>query len=433
MKRVSFTFVALMLTLVASGIPASAGVLAPIPRSRVVMVLTPYLSWSDITTETPTLRKIAEEGAIGNINVRNRNRASTSPGTTEQGALTFSAGAWAAMDVAAPSAYSVEEAYNEGTAAEAFARLTGLAPSGADIVFLGLPAVLRQSAAANTLDVVPGTLGGEIAAAGGTTAAIGNGDPGRDTHEVWHSRAAGIVAMDYDGLVPHGDLSSATLRDSILEPFGVATDVDLFMLEYADVERSIADTQGPALVVLDPGDLARAAAVEGITSPIQAEAQHTRAVQTIDALLQRVLETQPKDAILLVATPVEAEATGSVTGLAPLIAYGPEFSGYLTSSSTHRVGLTTNLDIAATVLAAFDIERPVQVLGNPIVSVASSDSLDERIAALVRSDATAVSIDSTKATVINGFIAITLGVLLASTFVLLRARRWHHGTAMRMA
>ncbi|MDO8987080.1 MAG: hypothetical protein Q7V14_02535, partial [Coriobacteriia bacterium] len=433
MKRISLTIAATMLALVVGVISASAGAPAAAPNSRVVMVLTPYLSWSDITTETPTLRRIAEQGAVANINVRNRNRASTYPGTAEQGALTFSAGAWAAMDDSAPSAYSVEEVYNEGTAAEAFARLTGLAPSGADIVFLGLPRVLRHSVATNTLDVVPGTLGGEIIAAGGTTAAIGNGDPGRDIREVWHNRAAALVAMDYNGLVPYGDLSSDTLRDSILEPFGVAMDVDLFMLEYADVERSIADTQGPALVVLDPGDLARAAAVEGITSPIQAEAQHTRAVITLDLLLERVLETLPQDAILLVATPVEAEAIGSVTGLAPLIAYGPGFSGYLTSSSTHRTGLTTNLDIAATVLSAFEIERPVQVLGNPIVSVASSDSLDERIAALVRSDATAVSIDATKSTVINGFIAITLGILLASTFVLLRARRWHHGTAMRMA
>lgn len=433
MKRVSLTVAAIMFALVAGVMPASAGVPTAAPRSRVVMILTPYLHWSDITTQTPTLRRIAEDGAVANINVRNRNQASRSPGTVEQGALTFSSGAWAAMDGSAPSAYSVEEPYNEGTAAEAFTRLTGLAPSGADIVFLGLPRVLRQSAAAGTLDVVPGTLGGEIVAAGGATAAVGNGDPGRDTREVWHSRAAAIVAMDYEGLVRYGDLSASTLRDSITEPGGVTTDVDQFMIEYADVELSLADTTGPSLVVLDPGDLARAAALEGITSPSQAAAQHDRAVMTVDLLLERVLDTLPSDALLLVATPVEAEAAGSVTGLAPLIAYGPGYTGFMTSSSTHRIGLTTNLDIAATVLAALDIDRPVQVLGNPIVSTATSESLDDRIAMLVRSDATAVTIDATRGTVINGFIAVTLGILLASTFVLLRARRWHHAVAMRMA
>lgn len=432
MKRVVLLVCVAALVLAAGVLPASGAEPAP-GTSRVVMVLTPYLRWSDITSATPELYRIASEGAIGNLNVRNRNRSATFPGTVEQGALTFSAGAWAAMDSGTPSAYSVDEAYDAGTAAEAFTRLTGRTPSGADIVFLGLPRVLRMSAAADSLDVVPGTLGGEIVAAGGVAAAIGNGDPGRGTREVWHARPAAIVAMDYDGLVRHGDVSADTLRDDITEPFGVATDVDRFMTQYADVEKSLEDSEGPTLVVLDPGDLTRAAAIEGITSPEESARQHARAVATVDKLLARVVDTLPDDALLMVVTPVQPEETGLVSGFGPIIAYGEGWTGYLESSSTQRTGLVTNLDISATVLGVLGIERPVQVLGNAMHADGSDASLEERVASLSRFETTAVSIDSAKAAVVNGFIVVTLAVLLISTVILLRARRWQHGTVRRAA
>ena len=432
MKRVALLMCSVALLMASAVVPA-AGRAAVDPASRVVLVMTPYLQWSDITTQTPALYALASEGAVGNINVRNRNRSATIPGTAEQGALTFSSGAWAAMDSAAPSAYSVNEPYNEGTAAEAFTRLTGMTPSGADIVFLGLPRVLRQSVAAATLDVVPGTLGGEIVAGGGVTAAIGNGDPGRDTREVWHSRPAGVAAIGYDGLVSYGDVSARTLRDDLAEPFGVATDIDLFMAQYADVERSIADTAGPAFIVLDPGDLTRAAGIESITSPQESMKQHARAVAAVDSIVGRVRETLPGDALLIVATPVEMEAVGSVTGLAPIIMYGRGTLGYLSSSSTQRAGLVTNLDMAASVLDVFGLTRPVQVLGNPMFADGSTAPLDERIETLVHIDATAVAIDAAKPAVANGFIAVTLLVLLASTVVLLRARRWTTSTVKRSA
>jgi len=433
MKRITAGVAAALVVLALSAGTVAAATEPSSTSSRVVIVLTPYLSWSDITTQTPALRSLASEGAVGNINVKNRNRAATFPGSAEQGALTLSSGAWAAMDFAVPSAYSVDEPYNEGTAAEAFTRLTGMAPSGADIVFLGLSRVLRQSAAANTLDVIPGTMGGEIVAAGGVTAAIGNGDPGRETREIWHSRPAGVTAMDYKGLVRYGDVSAATLRDDVTEPFGVATDVELFMAEYENVSRSVSDTTGPALVVLDPGDLTRSAGIESITSPTQSLAQHARAVATVDKIVAGILESLPSDAVLMVVTPAEAEAVGSVTGLAPMIVSGPGYTGYLGSSSTQRQGLVTNLDIAATVLGALGIDRPVQVLGNEIVADGSDAPLDERISYLTTADATAVAIDTAKPAVVNGFIGVTLFILIASTVLLLRARRWEQVMVKRSA
>ncbi len=433
MKRVTTYFATVLLVLAATVLPATAQTKPPAPVRRVVLVLAPYLQWSDITTATPNMAAIAEEGAVGNLNVRNRNRYATFPSTPEQGALTFSSGAWSAMDASAPSAYTVGEEYNEGTAAEAFTRLAGMPPSGADIVFLGLPRVLRQSAANNTLDVVPGTLGGEIVSAGGATAAIGNGDPGRDAHEAWRSRAAAVAAMDYDGLVRYGDVSGQMLRDDITEPFGVASDAERVMAAYRDAESSIEETDGPGLIVVDLGDLSRAAAVEGITAQPEWDRQHARAVAALDDVVGRIRTTLADDSVLMIASPVGTEGVGLVTHLAPVIISGGGMSGYLSSSSTQRTGLVTNLDVAAAILDMLGIERPVQVLGNPMVADGADKTLDERIDTLVRSDATAVAVDTAKPAVVNGFIGVTLVILIASTLVLLRAHRWSRDAAVRSA
>lgn len=420
--------VVMILVVTASAVPAKA------PVSRIVIVLSPYLTWDDVRSpDAPTLSRLAEEGAVGNLNVQNRNRVALQPGTPEQAALTFSAGAWAALDPLSPSAYTITEEYNAGTAGEAYTRLTGLAANGSHVVYLGMPRIERLSETAGTLDVVPGTLGGEIVAAGGAAAAVGNSDPGRGGAEAGHSRPAAVVAMDYEGRVGFGDVSQGLLRDDIQEPFGVATDINTLSGAIGDAERALGNVAGPQLIVVDSGDLSRVAAVEGITAPELSARQHANAVRTLDRVVARAWEGLPDDGMLMVLTPLEAETSETVPGLAPAIVYGDGYSGRLTSSSTQRSGLVTNLDVAATVLDAFGIERPVQVLGNPMEAQGASDPLSGRISDLVEMDRTAMAVDFAKARVVNGFIGSTLFVLLMSTWLLIRANKWSAVIARRGA
>lgn len=429
MKRVVLTVLltACAVALALAG-PAAAATPAT-PASRVVLVLAPYLTWDDIDpANSPTLARMADEGAVGNINVKNRNLDALLGNNTEQAALTFSSGAWAALPPGVPSAYRVDEPYEAGSAAEAYTRLMGEPPSGNDVVYLGMPRVQRASRLNLTLEVVPGTLGGEIVAAGGATAAIGNSDPGRDMEMPAYNRPAGIVAMDYTGRVRFGDVSSRLLRDDSFEPFGVATDLEAFGSSLTEVEQRLAEEAGPQLVVLDPGDLARVEAIAPFTLPDAADRQHARAVATLDQVVARAWETLPDDGLLLVLSPAGVEATDTVSGLSPALAVGRGMNGLLTSSSTQRPGLVTNLDVAATILDALDVAVPVQVLGNPMYSIAGPASREERIGALVQTNTTAIAVDTAKPAVVNTFIALTLFVLAASTFLLLRARRWRTRT-----
>ncbi len=394
------------------------------PASRVVLVLAPYLQWSDVDpTIAPTIHELAEQGATGNINLRNRSRVARPPSPL-QGALTFSAGTWAASEPLAPQPHSVHEYYEGGSALDAYTRMTGVDAAGYEIVFLGLPRTVRLNEGATTLAVRLGALGQAVRDEGGVTAAIGNSDAGYEVRGVWRDRPAAAVAMDEDGRVPLGNVSSDLLTNDPDAPFGFATDLDAFQQEYERVSESADLHGGPSFIVLDAGDPHRAREVALDVMPAVAESHRLAAVGTLDSVVEMALGTLPDDGVLMVLPQVIAPETGTITGLGPSIVYGPGWSGYLSSSSTQRGGLVTNLDVAATVLTELGIEIPVEVLGNPMVSDGSVIPADARIGELRAANLTAIAIEAAKPAVVNGFIASTTIVLLLCTIVLLRARRW---------
>jgi hypothetical protein len=143
-------------------------------------------------------------------------------------------------------------------------------------------------------------------------------------------------------------------------------------------------------------------------------------------------EALPEDGVLIVAPQVMGAEAGVDSGLGPVIVSGPGWEGYLSSSSTQRQGLVTNLDIAATVLDALGLEAPVEVLGNPMVPESTPDSVATRIESLQAMNDTAIAIDTAKPPIINVFIAFTTLTLVFATVVLLRARNWDPVTVKRI-
>jgi hypothetical protein len=157
----------LLAALAAVWLPTPQAQAKTLPREkRAVIVLAPYLRWEDVTpTSTPTVWSLAQRGASGDINARSRTRQPGESSSPLEGALTISAGAWAVPSADAAAAYSVDERYEVGTAAEAFRRMTGDQVGSNKIVFLGMPTTERTNAE-RSFDSVLGTLGGEIVVGG---------------------------------------------------------------------------------------------------------------------------------------------------------------------------------------------------------------------------------------------------------------------------
>ncbi len=296
----------------------------------------------------PVTRSLAESGSIGDLNVRSSTRYVSDPTQTHI-VLTMSAGSPSPFDPAAASAYGAEQLIETGTAAEAYRRAMGKDPGDAAIVYLGLPRILT-ALAESTYDTVPGALGEAIAGAGGSTAAVGNSDAGHRQGEPYRSRPAAVLAMDASGRVLYGDVSAGLLAENTDAPYGVSTDLGAFESAYRGALYDTAAQGGPALIVLDAGDPERAVAFRAEASPETAEQHRLNAAATVDAVVSLALEALPDDGVLMVVSTGQVKSAVGPSGYGPMIMAGPGYeAGLLESSSTHRPGLITDLDVSATV------------------------------------------------------------------------------------
>lgn len=415
---------ALSLALLIPPQTATASDTEPPSSRRIVLVIAPFLKWEDVDqARTPNLWRLARDGAVGDVNARSRMRTENQVPTPQEGALTLSAGSWAAVDPLAAPAHSSDERYETGTAGEAYERITGRSLDGNDVVYPGMPVTVRTNIARSP-EIRLGVLGQTIVDAGGSTAAIGNSDVGYATGTQRLVRPAALAAMDESGAVRYGDVSRDLLVEDPDAPFGIRTSIDRFAAVFVDTLDRIGD--GPALIVLDPGDPYRATAFASQVHEDVSERHWNESLETLDGVVGLAHDALGTDDELIVVS--QAHKRGSeYEGLGPIVMSGPEWSGVLSSSSTHRSGLVTNLDVTATILDSLGLERSVSVLGNTMVAtegVGEGSDPDQataaRIADLEVLDRTAVTVDSSKAGVIRTFIYTTVAALLVATLLLLR-------------
>lgn len=412
--------------LLASIVPLGAWA-AEEESGTVVIVLAPYLTWDDILGDSmPVTRELAERSTMGNLNPRSSARFSANP-TQVHVALTMSAGSPAAFDAAAPAAYDVEQRLEVGTAAEAYRRSMGAESGEAAIAYLGLARVLRANTL-STLSTVPGALGQAIVDAGGATAAVGNSDGGYTEGDMRRSRPAAVLAMDARGLVDFGDVSTTLLSEREDAPYGIATDLNALRSAMSDALTRLSVHGGPGLLVLDPGDPERALTFAPDASPRAAEAHRVAAMETVDAVVAMALESLPPGGVLMVVPTGQVRPAAGPSGLGPVIISGDGYEGGMVSSpSTHRKGLMTDLDISATVLGILGIERPVEVLGNHTTSGWADEDLETRYEYLRSANATAVAVDTVRPAVQNSYITVTVVVLLACAALLRPMQRALNG------
>lgn len=369
----------------------------PPPRIRtVVLVLAPYLTWDDVISGyMPTTQSLAFDSAVGNMNVRSLLPDAGQP-RVEAGALMLSAGTWARYDPAAG-------------AAEDF--------SGGAVVVPGI-GVLNRANAGEDAEIRLGALGEAIERAGGVTAAIGNGDGPSP------SRPAAFVAMDAGGRVRLGDVSTGLTRIETRSPapLGLMSNAPALLSELRSVLRGRQAASGPALVVLDPGDLARAHAALGGKPEGLERLDRVGALKQLDSILATAGGDMPRDALLIVAAPVAAESAGTPSGWGPLIISGDGWTGELTSSSTHRGGLVTSADLSATMLGLLGVPRPAGFMGGSISGAGGRSNPSDRIADLRQIDATTRAVDASRGRVIDGFILATVLLMLAAVAAVLIQR-----------
>lgn len=344
-----------------------ASAAAPAQPPRAVVVILPSLDWPEFAAALrsgamPRTRALAEQGAVGLLNVQTGGRL-----TPDDAYVTLGAGARAAGGRAAGEALGQGESLDGVPAPSVYRARTGQSAPAAAVLHLGISAI----AAANAeLDhpAVPGLLGETLRAAGRPTAVFGNADAappaaGGPPAPVL-GRFAAAVAMDRRGAVEGGTVGPAALAWDPSQPGGWRTDVDGLAAQLARAAAS-----GFGLAVVETGDLWRLENQRDRMAPAAYVAARQAALARADRLIGAVSRTlDPRRDLLLILSPLpSADARLQGLALAPAAAWGRGFGpGLLTSATTRFPCVATNTDVAPAILALHGLEPPPAMSGRPL-------------------------------------------------------------------
>jgi hypothetical protein len=319
--------------------PASVGA-EPGSAAKVLLIGIPGLGFDDLASgATPNLDRMVATGAVGAMSVRTLSRH---PQPSPEGYATLGAGSQVRAGLAAG------DARNEGAGV--------LVPLAADVI----------EGAGSHRPSRPGALGDALHAAGKRTAVVGNADlaPGLSVPTISGrritERPAAVALMDSEGSVDGGVVESGILLEPTDQaPFGWRADADQVV---AATNLTLADAD---VVLVDPGDMDRAAALADIEAPARFTVPaRDRALRDTDALVGRLTADLPSDTLVLVVSVVPPGAEWRLT---PVVATGAGVvGGYLHSPSTKRLGLVTLTDVAPTVLDAVGADVPGALIGRPL-------------------------------------------------------------------
>jgi len=234
-------------------------------------------------------------------------------------------------------------------------------------------------------------------------------------------RETSCIAMDENGLVPAGDVSSR-LSGRLSAATGVRTSFDRLVAE-AEAALPAAD-----LLVIDMGQTSRVNEQVGYYSDPKAKRARQKALLECDRALGKLMARLDLSRdLLIVCTPTPTRKMirdGEL--LTPLVITGAGFKpgNLLRSSTTRRTGLVSNFDIAPTVIEFFGLEVPAEMEGSPVLSSGSKTVLSDLGA--FRDDA--VGSYQSRKTMVRLYVITAIVILVLSfLFILIRQELvWNH-------
>lgn len=180
-------------------------------------------------------------------------------------------------------------------------------------------------------------------------------------------KISALIPMDSKGLVDYGNTDDITMPEKNY-PFGLKTNYEKLILE---IIKSPAD-----FVVVDTGDLDRLFRYKENLSDSDFKETLEGVLVDLDIFIGELINRLGRDNILLIFTSPNG---GDTNKLSPLILWGKDVEhGILTSSTTKREGIVSNLDIGPTVMKFLEAPNDFMA-GNPIKAIKKDINLQEVI------------------------------------------------------
>ncbi len=269
----------------------------------------------------------------------------------------------------ASQSFNADEYVNGKTAADLYLRrydATHISPQ--NVINLCAPKIQLMNKDRHYI-VYIGALGDELHKAGLKTSVLGNSDSSSEDAVFPYyirERQAATMLMDSQGVVDYGDVSGNIVINDNKSPFGIRTDNEKLIKSF------IENYQRSSVIVINYGDTARAVAYAQAVSDKKAEAMMETALNHADTFLGRLLKNIDlgKDRLLIVVPDPSPANKRNGNTLTPVLMIGSGVEkGLLTSGTTNRPGIVTNLDVAPSVLALWNIDKSPEMFGQDMRTV----------------------------------------------------------------
>lgn len=327
------------------------------PEKQVILIMADYLDLTDLQSkEAPYLQQAVRTGTIGLMNTNTAHSSRTSPHTH----ATISAGSPAIAGTSHVFTYPALEQIDGEAAGSIYQRYSGKTTTSTDLLVLNWPQIQQANQNLRQPIPAPGLLGEKLKEAGLTVAILGNSDTPSTKH-----RPAGLIACDYNGIIPQGKVGD----DIVIPSEGFL----LFRTDYKELLKETLNALSTAsLIVIDTGDLFRLETTRhyGFNDIVLKE--RAAIIQNINDFYRGLSEAVDMDQTLLILasttpSPVQIQQKNF---LVPMVMSNNHLTpGLLYSNTTRRPGLVTNTDLTATILSFLGIEPSPHMTGQSIVGV----------------------------------------------------------------
>ncbi|ABB14790.1 hypothetical protein [Carboxydothermus hydrogenoformans] len=331
---------------------------------KLVLISLDGLSFEELTElgRYPNFERVFKEGSVALMN------NNTGGGLNSVNAyLTIGSGAHLRGGETGRLAFNYGEQYDGQEGFALYRTFFGKEPSGEAVVNLGAVEAERESSSLKYPFKI-GLIGEELKKRGLKTLVVGNADAGKE-----YFREITLLTMDKTGVTPLGLVNREVLKKDQDFPGGLRSDYDKIYTFVTDNWRS------SDLVVIETGDIARVDYFKNLLFDREIKRQKTKVFKEVDAFLGKILsKLNPKKDALIIFTPYPSRdmlAKKDYLGFA--VAWGRGFGpGLLTSGTTKRPGLITNLDLTATILTFYGIKPPVEVFGRSVQGISKANALN---------------------------------------------------------
>lgn len=378
------------------------------PKSAILIILD-QINIEDLSGgEYPNIKKLAQIGAKGLMNIRTAVRYEPA-----NGYLTIGTGTRAVVPNNGGKAYSFSESVEGEKAGLIYENITGVKPSNGSILVLDIPSIIAENKKQD-YEIIPGLLGETLKRNNINVTLLGDADTPKEKR-----RFAALIGMDSLGMVNRGEIGQAlTIRD-MESPYLVKTDYHKLLEAFIKYKSPSQD----GLLIIQLGDTLRADNYQSFVLAERKESFRRRALTEADSFIGLVLkEIDLSKDLLLVVTPYPSQAGYSEKNLlTPFFMAGPGLNpGLAFSSTTRREGIIANIDVAPTILTFFGVKVPELMIGYPIISKVSLEGLQKLTAMNQQIQSTFVQ----RAYLIKPFVALQIIVSLVFLLMFFFRKQW---------